>query len=145
MHAFGVSNSSALSAWNFRTVSIHFRPHDFERPLASTLVTHLHCTVLFRRNKASQPIRNTFPAFLFQAHYYVLNRTVTIFLLVRQQLERTDQVFTKSLHDRVRPNNSRFIFECTELHHHNMVGCSPFISFSTTPPTAVLLRRRHQM
>ena len=130
-------------SWNFRTVSIHFRPHDFERPLASTLVTHLHCTVIVRRNKASQPIRNTFPAFLFKAHDNVLNRAVTIFLLVRQQLERIDQVFAKSLHDHVRPKNLHFIFDCAELHHQNPVGCSPFISFSTTPPTAVLLRRRY--
>ena len=119
--------------------------HDLEGSLASTEVAHLHCIVIVRCNEASQSDRNTFPAVLFQAQDNVLNRTVTIIVLVRQQLERFDQVVTKSLRDRVRPEKCRFIFVCAELHYQNPVGSSPFKPFSTdcTPPTAVLLRRRY--
>ena len=83
--------------------------------------------------------------FSFEAHDDVLNRTVTIFLLVRKQLERIAQVFTKSLRDRVRPKKLRFIFVCAQLHYQNRVGRSPFKFFSIdcTPPTAVFLRRRY--
>ena len=152
MHAFSVSNSSALSvkssAPSLRTSGLSpliFRSHDLEGPLASTQVAHVHWTVIVRCNEASQSVRNTFPAFLFQAHENVLNRTFTIFLLVRQQLERIHQVFTKSLRDRVRPENLRFIFVCANLHNQNPGRCSPFLSFfkDCTPPTAVLLPRRY--
>ena len=55
--------------------------------------------------------------------------------------QRIDQVLTKSLRDRMRPENLPFIFVCANLHHQKPVGCSPFIPFSTdcTPPAAVLL------
>ena len=59
--------------------------------------------------------------------------------------QRIDQVLTKSLRDRMRPENLRFIFVCANLHHQKPVGCSPFIPFSTdcTPPAAVLLSSRY--
>ena len=39
------------------------------KPLASTQVAHLHYIVIVRCNEASQSVRNTFHAFLFQAHF----------------------------------------------------------------------------
>ena len=54
--------------------------------------------------------------FLFQAHDSILNRTVTILLLVRQQLERVDQVFTKSLRDRVVSFIFLFLFSFFSFH-----------------------------
>ena len=68
---------------NISNVSTQSRSCDPGRPLASTQVAHLHCTVIVRCNEASQSVRNTFPAFLFQANDNISNRTLTISLLVR--------------------------------------------------------------
>ena len=70
-----------------------------------------------------------------------LNRAVTIFLLIRQQLERVDQIVTSPLRRCMRFEHLRFIGIGTELHHQYSVGRSPFVLASTsrTPPAAVLL------
>ena len=123
-------------------ICTYFRSYDIEGPRAPAQMAHLHGTIIVRCNEASETIRDTFPAFFFsQARNSVLNRTITVSLLVRQQLERIDQVLTKSLRDRMRPENFRFICVCAELYHQNPVGCSPFIfsSRDKPPPTVVLL------
>ena len=97
------SNHRLLLLEPLKTVSTYFRSHEPERPLASTQVAHLHCTVIVRCNEASQSVRDAFPTFLIQALNNFLNGTFTVFLLVRQQLERIDQVFTKCWRNRVRP------------------------------------------
>ena len=78
--------------------------------------------------------------FTIPTQYNVLNRTVTISLLVRQQLERIDQVFTQTLRYRVRFEDLCLSGTDSCLYHQQPVGRSPFIFFSTdcAPPTAVL-------
>ena len=63
------------------------------------------------------------------------------FLLVRQQLERIDQVVTQPQRCCVCFDHHRFSVVDTELHHRYLVGRSPFVLASTcrTRPVAMLL------
>ena len=54
-------------------------------------MTHVQRTMVVLSDKASWPFHDAFSASFVQACNDALNRAVTIFLLVRQQLERTDQ------------------------------------------------------
>ena len=70
-------------------------------------------------------------------HYNALNRAITIFLLVCQQLERIDLVQRRS----VRFEDLHFSGIDTKMHYQYSVGCSPFVldSTSCTPPAAMFL------
>ena len=70
-----------------------------------------------------------------------LKRAITIFVLVRQQLERMDQVVTEPQRRCVRFGHLRFIGIDTELYDQYPVGCSPVVLASTgrAPPIAMLL------
>ena len=104
-------------------------------------LTNFAGTMIVQVSEASQHVHNTFPASFLQARNNVLNRTVTIFLLVRQQPERIDQIFTKPLWRRVRFEHLCFIGIGTELHHQCPVGRIPFVFSSThrAPATAMHL------
>ena len=66
---------------------------DLEKPLAFAQVANLHGTMIVLGNEASQTVRNTFPTFFSQACPKMLDWTIAISLLVRQQLE-LDQILT---------------------------------------------------
>ena len=85
-----------------------------KRSCALTQMTHVHRTTVIRLEKASQPVHDASSASFVHACYNALNRAITIFLLVRQQLERIDQVVTQPQRRCVRFEDLRFIGIDTE-------------------------------
>ena len=123
-------------------------------------MAHIHGTVDVQINEASQPIHNTFPVFFSHARDNVLNRTVIIFLLIRQQLERIDQMFRKpcalntfasssfvpswtillgALHSYLPPHTTHHQLQCL-----NFISCHFLVSsaYSFEGPSHPLLRCR---
>ena len=85
-----------------------------------------------RLDKTSQPVHHASSTSFVQACCNALNRAITIFLLVRQQLERIDQVVTQPQRRCVRCEDLRFTGTDTELHHQYLFGRSPFVLASTS-------------
>ena len=57
-------------------------------------MTHVQRTVVVHFEETSQSIHNAFSASFLQARHNALIRAVSIRLLLRQQLERVNQVLT---------------------------------------------------
>ena len=57
---------------------------------------HVHSTVIVCFGESSQPVPDASSASFVHACYNALDRTITIFLLVRQELWRIGQVVTQS-------------------------------------------------
>ena len=82
------------------------RWHTFRAQWLSTLIT------------VSQALHRTFPASSQKACYNTLDWAVAIFLLVGQQFERIDQVFTQTLWHRMHFENLCLAGTGTCLCHH---------------------------
>ena len=85
-----------------------------KRSCALTQMTHVHRTAGIRLEKASQPVHDASAASFVHACYNALNQAITLFLLVRQQLERIDHVVTQPQKRCVRFEDLRFIGIDTE-------------------------------
>ena len=84
----------------------------------------------------SQPLREALPAPLTEVRHDVLYEAVSIFLLVRQQLQRINQMSAKALRYCMRPEDLGLVNTFACLHHQEPVWLFPIIFFSTdrTPP-----------
>ena len=65
-------------------------------------MAHVQGNVIIHFNKVSQAIHNAFPTSFTKACHNTLDRIIAIFLLVCQQREYIDQVFTHTLRHRTR-------------------------------------------
>ena len=82
-------------------------------------------------------VRETFPASFAEVCHNVL-QTVSIFLLIRQQLQRIDQVCAQALHYRMRFEDLRLLNTTTGLYDQKPIRLLPIVLFSTN--CAPLLR-----
>ena len=65
-------------------------------------MAHVHGTAIINSNEVSQALHNSSSASFTKACYNTLDWAIAIFLQVRQQLERIDQVLTQTLRCRMR-------------------------------------------
>ena len=93
----------------------------------------------------SESIQNSSSASFTKNCHNTLHWAFSIFLLVRQQLERIDQVFTQTLRYRMRFEDFCLAGTDSCLYHQQPAGRSPFMFFCTdcAPPTAVLPSSRY--
>ena len=96
-------NSSGLSLTvtsGYPSESSSLRPSKISQALVQ--VSYLKGTMVVNHYEISQPIREPFPAPLTEVRHDVLHEAVSIFLLVRQQLQRIGQFFAQALRYRMR-------------------------------------------
>ena len=99
MYVFHVPTSSARS-FNSSGLSLTVtsgRPSYFEFSHALAQVSNLKGTLVVNLCEFSQPMHEALPAPLTEVRHDVLNEAVSIFLLVRQQLQRVNQISAKTL------------------------------------------------
>ena len=77
-------------------------PSYLRRPCTFLQVAHLQGTMIIDFKKVSQALHNSFSVSFTKACYNTLDWAISIFLLVGQQLERIDPVFTQTLRRRLR-------------------------------------------
>ena len=140
MHDFWELTSSALSVNSSGPSlidtsghpSLNFGLSTSKGIVPSFKMAHIRGRVVVNFNKVSQALHNSFPSCFTKASYNTLDWVITIFLLVRQQLERIDQIFTQTLRCRMR-------FKNLCLTGTNTI-CS---STDRAPPAAVLCSGRY--
>ena len=100
----------------------------------------LQGTMIVNLCEVSQPLRETLPAHLTEVRHDVLYEAVSILLLVRQQLQRIDQIPTSALRYCMRFEDLGQVNTFACLHHQEPVWFPPSIFFSTdrTLPMCVL-------
>ena len=72
-------------------------------------------------DEVPQAVRETFPASLAEVCHNVLQETVSIFLLIRKQLQRIDQFFAQALRYRMRVEDLRLLNTFPFLHDQKPV------------------------
>ena len=127
-----------LLLWDILT---EIRLLDLKQSGALTHMNHVHRTMVIRFDESSWPAHDATFASFVQACYNTLNRTIAIFLLVRQQLEHIYQVVTQ-------PQRCCVCFEHTLTSLALAPICTTSILFGAlhsywppqaAPPVAVLL------
>ena len=115
------------SFWNFRLSYFKCSPVQVSNHKGA-LIVNLY--------EVSQPLRETFSAHLTEVCHDVLYETVSIFLLVRQQLQRIDQICAQALRYCMCSEDLGLIDIITCLHDQEPVRKLPIVPFSTdhAPP-----------
>ena len=94
-------------------------------------MAHVQGTVTVNFEIVSQALHNSFSASFTKACYNTLDWAITIFLLVRQQLERIGQVFTQTLRSRMRFENLCLLKTFSSLQDQQPFRLPPVILLST--------------
>ena len=93
-------------------------------------------------DEVSQAVREIFPASFAEVCHNVPLETVSILLLIRQQLQRIDQNFVQELRHRMRFEDLRLLKTVTCLQDQKLVRLPPVILFSTNCTTTLWFFRQ---
>ena len=94
---------------------------------ASAQATHTDSTVVVYFNEVPKPIHDAYTSSLVQTCDDASNRVITIYLLVRQKLQRIDNVVTQPQRCCMHFEDVCFVYIGTELYHQYLVGRSPVV------------------
>ena len=92
-------------------------------------MSYFYGTMIVNLCQFSQPLREALPAPLTEVRHDVLYEAVSIFLLVRQQLQRINQMSAKALRYCMRPEDLGPVNTFACLHHQEPVWLFPIIFF----------------
>ena len=143
MYVFNVPTSSARSVNSSGLPDRHlwasfwtFRPSYFEFAHALVKVSNLKGTLVVNLCEFSQTFRETLSIPLTEVCHDVLYEAVSMFLLVRQQLQRINQIAAKALRYCIRFEDLGLIYTFTCLYNQEPVWLLPILFFSTNcaPP-----------
>ena len=130
----------ALSDCHLLASFSNFRPSYFQCSSALVQVSNFQGALILNSYESTQAVRETFSALLTQVLHNILQEAVSIFLLIRQQLQRIDQICAKAL---------RYCMCFEYLSMINIISCLcdqkpvrllPIVFLSTyrTPPSCML-------